>query len=53
MSYHTKNYTAPGGNETVIGGKLTFLDPMFRYWLQFILFHKESTNNFTNDKTDN
>lgn len=25
MSYNTKNYTAHGGNETVIGGKLTFL----------------------------
>ena len=23
--YNTKNYTAHGGNETVIGGKLTFL----------------------------
>lgn len=23
--YQTKNYTAHGGNETVIGGKLTFL----------------------------
>jgi hypothetical protein len=34
------------------GGELTFLDPMFRHWLEFILFHKESTNNFTNDKTE-
>ena len=25
MSYNCKNYTAHGGNETVIGGKLTFL----------------------------
>lgn len=25
MSYSAKNYTAHGGNETVIGGKLTFL----------------------------
>lgn len=25
MSYQTKNYTAHGGAETVIGGKLTFL----------------------------
>lgn len=33
-------------------GELTFLDPMFRHWLEFILFHKESTNNFTNDKTE-
>ena len=35
------------------GGELTFLDPMFRHWLEFILFHKESTNNFTNDKSEN
>ncbi|MDD3556264.1 MAG: ATP-binding protein [Proteiniphilum sp.] len=34
------------------GGELTFLDPMFRHWLEFILFHKESTNNFTNDKSE-
>ena len=34
------------------GGELTFLDPMFHHWLEFILFHKESTNNFTNDKTE-
>lgn len=33
-------------------GELTFLDPMFRHWLEFILFHKESTNNFTNDKSE-
>ena len=25
MSYNCKNYTAHGGNETVIGGKITFL----------------------------
>ena len=25
-TYNTKNYFAPGGNELVIGGKLTFLE---------------------------
>ena len=33
-------------------GELTFLDPMFHHRLEFILFHKESTNNFTYDKSE-
>ena len=27
------------------GGELTFLDPMFRYWLEFILFNTNKHNN--------
>jgi hypothetical protein len=34
-------------------GKLTFLDPMFRYWLESIFFQKNANNDFKTDKAEN
>jgi hypothetical protein len=34
-------------------GELTFLDPMFRYWLESIFFQKNANNDFKTDKAEN